>query len=1775
MFSAIRRTPPRCRLVAFLPMIALPLLAWGISPAEGRIKPGAKPPKVGVAEESDPPATSNSTEPDAADKLEPAAPTLTGDASDAEPDTDSDWEVVSGDDALPLDMNLVDDEDDPRTDDEIIAEAEEELKAADEEAEAMEAEEKADDSPADDDEADEKPADEKPKADEAPAEPKKGEDEKQDGHQPPAIPNLLPLQKLIKQLFPVPGRAVPAAPNNGQPAAKPKGNRHPLDSRAAHDSEKERLLKRAQAAVEASDWKTATDALQRLLDPPRAAQPGAKPDEDALFRRADGRWVSIRDEARRLRASIPEPGQKDYRVEYGSKAAQLLADALQRGDLVAVGRVMTNYFQTDAGFDAARRLGGWHLDRGDFALAARCFSALLDVPVPPSNDSGWRMRAAVALRRAGDDESSNRVFESVASGEPRPALGVAAVDPQRWLKSFSGGPVSAAAAISDWLVLNGNPQRVAKAIGGEPLLLSRWSQPLSQSHPLNAQLEMLVDDLRDQGAVPLPTIFPLLVNGKVVYRSLDGVQVVDAATGRPLWKTPEFGRTEVLLTGGLDDPFGGGWGGNVVFRGAMPMFGPAGMSYTNYDGNSAEFHALTNLLFRNANFGTISSDGRQLFVLEDPLIFSQRQPGQFWGWDPNPNQKQSAANQLTAYDLETGRVLWKAGGPSFGEAIELPLAGCFFFGPPVADGGELYVIGEKDDEVRLIALDPRSGKPRWSQLLGYAPAKIEQDIGRRWWPAPIAINQGVLVCPTTIGWLVAVDRVTHDLLWGHRLDTGAPTGPRSEEEQQIAAMVQQAPLAGRWSPSPPMIAGNRVIVTPPESPHLLCLNLLDGKTVWQKPRGEMLFVAGVFDDRVLVVGKKSITAFALADGNSLWTLECPTPAGRGVAVDHHYHLPLASGELWTIDLADGKVTEKLFDQNQHGRLGNLAMYRGLLLSVSPLGVQAFEQREAIQAEIERRKQADPRDPWALLREAEIAALRRDLPSALASLRQIDAAGISADLRERFRMLLVECLVSQVRADPSGHDQEFTELGKLMQSPVERLRFQRLVADRQIARREFTAAFDTYLAMLADSLPLKPEAQAESIAATPSLALQASMSANATARSAGGVPSVWPLVPLRDDRNDIRVRLDLWVAGRLRDLWTQVPEPNRNELDVRVRLLAEQVLSHDPASGGHQPPGFGRLVSRPTGGLMPRARQDLSGLDQFVTLFDFHAASLPVKWKRIEQLAEQRDFVAAEQSLLELRRHADPAIAAEATARLVRLMLEFKLTGEAEQFCDELLRLPEGTRLADGTSAAAFVESLRKSGAIAADASRHARPDWSHAEFSVSRMGANYSNTFTQDLPAVASRLPFFRDHRLQVPHEDQRLDVVDAASERLDWSMPLRSRANAQDGGLVTAEATGHELVILHRGVLHGVSPVDKSVRWSFPLDARGTGQVYYGYQVQTTSPPMQVGLRFSNALAYKQQASQSGSPLAHVTGRYVCCQGRRGLTVYDTVTGQVMWTHDGIRPGTQICGNDEVLYLRTPDQQKSFALRSVDGQAVEMPKLHEWLNTAVHVVGRCFVFADDSQSKGKPALRLFDPLQSKDVWRGVDLPSGSMMSLHGGSHLMLLDPKSGSLRRIDLRTGREEKLGTVEADDLKGRQEVYALADYDRVYLVINGPRQSGAFYSDGLASIRASGKILAFDPQAGRQLWKQVVASQNLLLERFDHVPLLVCAARNHTKIGNHHLWTLNITAIDKRTGAKLLDANAPAQNGFRSLIVNMADRFVELRGYGERVRMQADVKQAAAGG
>lgn len=1492
---------------------------------------------------------------------------------------------------------------------------------------------------------------------------------------------------------PKPGNAG-AAPNAAGQKPKVVKKRHPDDARAAYDKKADAWMRKAQSEIKEGRWKEALHELQRICEQP----------EDSLFRNDQGKWVSIRAEAHRLEGQAPSEILDAYRKEYGGLARQMLAEATEGDDISAYGRLITRYYHTEAGYEAMNRLGSLHFDRGEFGLAARCFMNLWDVRAALTADPAWRAKAALACKKGGLTGANEQLLGEANSAAKRVPLGGALRNPGEWLESVTRVAAPAQEALSEWLTFFGNARRTGMASGGAPLLLPRWTQPMTQSHPVRTQIEYLVEDLSDQGNAPLPMVFPTMVGGKVIFRTLRGVQVVDASSGRPLWETPDSLPVESLLTAGTTPDV---YAGRFQIRFNRGFWNNGVMS--QYSGGAAEYHPLCNLMFRNANFGMVSSDGRQLFVLEDTTALSPRQPGQNW-MDSSGGDADSGVNKLTSYDLATGRPLWEIGGHRYDEALDLPLAGHFFFGPPVADGDDLFLVGEslKEKEIRLMALAPATGRLKWSQPIAVSEARIDADIGRRWWSAQVAVGNGVLVCPTTAGWLVAIDRATRSLLWGHRLAPANPGNPNDQND--TVAMVQSTPLNARWSAAPPVIVGDRLIYTPQESQSLLCLDLVSGKELWRKARNEMLYLAGVFDDRAVLVGKESVAALAIADGTQAWTLKTGAPSGRGVAVQGHFYLPLASGELWDIDLKAGTVTAKSFLPEGAGSLGNLTMYRGMLLSLNPFGMTAFEQRTAIQAEIASRKQRDPRDPWALLREAEISALNRDFAAALAALRQIPRAAVPHDLEARYRTLSIATLTADIRSDlskPEAAD-DLKELESLVQTPLDRLQFRRLLAERHAARKEYAESFNAYLA-LSDEGTLSKE-------------------------------GLDLLVPL-NDQSDVSVRSDLWLAGKFVDLWQQLPEALRLDLDQKVAARATAVLA-----------------------------QPADAQRRFVTQFGFHPAAAGVKKALAEACAGRGEFLATEHLLLELQKNSDPAIAAAATERLARLMIEFKLPADAAYYYAQL-EGKFGTATVDSKTGAQVVAALRDTGTYPRDPAVETPFHWQDHELKVERMGANFTNAYTQDLSSLGSRLPFFKNHRLQLLQQEQRLELLDAATEQISWSLPLRSKAGSVDGLLAAGQSTGHHVSLLHRGVLHSLSPVDHKVLWTRTLESRMGMQGYYAGTNQNPVPQMQAAIALTNRLAVSQGLGAAAGMLSLSNRKYVCYQGRRSMTVLDTLTGDVLWTHDGIRPGTLLFGNEDFILLRPSDGRAPVALRALDGKRLEIDNLSELVAQAMCVTDRGLVLHSrvpvGTGASAKTSLRLFDLLAGKDLWK-IELPRSTLLSLPGGDQLAALEP-GGNFQSIDLQTGAVKLLGSVPATEAKRRTEAFAIADYDQVYLIINGS-QAANYYSEGLPFIRTNGTVFAFrwgeksDPENAKPLWQQKITNQNLILERFEHGSLLLFAARRFEQRGKLRYAMLNITALDKNSGTKLIDQNAASQSGFRSLLINNAQHYVELRSYNERIRL-----------
>jgi outer membrane protein assembly factor BamB len=1483
--------------------------------------------------------------------------------------------------------------------------------------------------------------------------------------------------------------------DSNTPASEHRGPRDSIDARVPHNSSQAKQLEQAEQLITAGNWDQALERLEHVL----------AHSDHATMRMSDGRPGLVAWEANRLLARLPTSALDTYRLRHEAQAGQLYRDAQQSGNWDQVMDVATQYFHTQTGKQAANAIGNFHFDRGEFGLASLWYVRLLDATPFSSQDAKWKLKAALALRESGKNAASAELLRRLQqNGAEVPVdVGGDSVKPEAWLRRFAGVDQSSIPVLQEWLQFLGSSRRTGTAAGGDPLLLSRWFQPTTQNKPVLDQMASLAQDLADSGRAPIPAAFPLMVKDRVAFRTLRGVHVLDAASGRLLWETPgEF--SEEALVAGYRSPFD--FDNGIGFRRIR-----GGMWRTDFIGgeSGADGHPITGLLYRNANFGLLASDGSRLFVIEDDAVVMHGPSGtgfQVVG-DSYESQRRTPGNRLTAYDLATGREAWAIGGPANGESFDLPLAGNFFFGAPLVDGGELFIVGERDLDIRLYALDPDTGRVHWSQLLAHSDGKIEQDLGRRWWTAQVAFSNGILVCPTTVGWLVGVDRLDHSVLW---MDRYAPLRPGSErhEREQGESLVPPSTLNDQWCPSAPVIAGNAVIYTPSEEPVLVCVDLSTGLSRWQVQKGEdQLYLATVDDERVILVGKASVTALSLETGSVQWTTPIDesqgAPSGRGVTAKGIFYLPLRNGSLWAVELANGKIVETSQLPAGTKPLGNLAMYRGLVLSLNAFGLTAFEQREAIGRQIAARQAANPRDAWASVKQAEIAILHHEPGLALASLDRVDAQGIEPALSNSYRSVLLEALTASVRQNDASSDTALKRLSNVARTGDERLLVERLEAEKALAKGDFGAAFDVFRRLAAGDRR--------------------------------------GLIFPRPDDPHVAVDFEQWVAGQLEETWTKMPAGQRARIDLLMNGEADRVL-----------------------------RMDRSFQDRFARLYAFHPASQRVIASLVDQFARAHDLFHAERLLLRQVRGADRSTAAAAQMRLARLLDEFGLAEDADAAYRELARTFPRAPVDRGISAERLVDERGHAGLL--PPTKPAGSGWGDVDLSVYRLGTNYLSPHVEDLELGQTGAPFFRDHRFAIDERRQRLEVVRANDDAQHWLLPLRSATTRNRQGEYTVGIpAGHELVLLHGDVVHYLAPVDRRVVWTRPLEVASGFGGEYRLPHAATPQPLRGGSQFASRYSLLSRSSHHGM-LAAANTEYVCLYGRREFVVLDAETGEVRWKCSNVPQHTTVFGNEDVVYMIPPDRSNAAAFRAADGKRLEVEKLGDLLVTAVAVTARGLVTVDGASGgilgleAPRTVVRLVDPISRREFWK-IEYPGGTKLSLLDDMRILAISG-TGEIERVDLANGDVLKFREkYPPAALRTPGDIFAIADRDHLFLVRSPSRHRPMEYPEGFrSSLTVGGQMFAFDAREGTLLWQHEVSPHSLVLDSLHDSPMLTFVWRTLVTNREFGRWTVHILVIDKRTGRKVLSTVDSSASNFRTLELNMAERYIELRSYNQRVRLIA---------
>ncbi len=792
------------------------------------------------------------------------------------------------------------------------------------------------------------------------------------------------------------------------------------------DPKLKRRLEAVEDYIKSEEWDTVAKNVQELLDL----------DKDVFVqmpvKAADGKavetLVGIRIAANRLVASLPRDkpgaGLDVYKTIHGATARKLLQDAIADGDKQKFADVAQRFLYTDAGGDGAERLATILLDRGDFMAAAQAFDRLIQRDGVEKLEPLTLFKAAVAFHKGNtkeDRDNKDKVWKQLQAKAPDGfAAGNQTItldDAGKYLERIRGGVNT---SIHDWPMVGGNPSRNGQGVGDTAFMQPVWRFPLfgttsPEGNQLTAdgtQIEKWIQSdpnsvikaLEGRNDAVIPAALPVTAtvigsDGKpksvLVYRTYDGIYTRELKTGKREWQMSSVWSLERMW----HDP-------------------AKQQSVSSWVAQFKDTNRKPGLIIENSTVGTMSSDGGRVFFIDDlqvpPLVQQQMDP---WGRFPQPGTGSFPAqvsagvqgNTLRCVAISSGKLLWSLPASRSEDDRFTPrndFHDTHFLGAPLSLGGKLYFLNEKNQEIRLVCLDmgrlPERVQEKdvdeaivWVQPLGTAKEKLLVDYGRRINATHIAYGEGILVCPTNAGVLIAVDLLSHSLIWAHAYSNAPPVeqpnnpyGPRFRPGfgPGMPGVQPGGPITQDWKAAPPIIADGKVIFTAPDAPELKCLNLRNGAEIWKMKRAEDdLYLAGVYAGRVVIVAKKDIRALSVDDARELWRVPTGMPSGRGVASDNVYYLPLKLAVfsdkekgpgIFAIDIERGKIAAQTRSKKdlKTGSVevpGNLMFFDGLVISQTATELAAYPQLKVKLNQMNELLAKNASDPQGLFERGEL------------------------------------------------------------------------------------------------------------------------------------------------------------------------------------------------------------------------------------------------------------------------------------------------------------------------------------------------------------------------------------------------------------------------------------------------------------------------------------------------------------------------------------------------------------------------------------------------------------------------------------------------------------------------------------------------------------------------------------------------------------------------------------------------------------------------------------
>jgi outer membrane protein assembly factor BamB/tetratricopeptide (TPR) repeat protein len=1428
-----------------------------------------------------------------------------------------------------------------------------------------------------------------------------------------------------------------------------------------------RKLKTAQEYIESQSWTEALAILQSMID--------AK--EDAFVSSEDKpapSTKSARGEAERVLSGLSPKGFEAYQLIYGNAAAEKLKKARANHDQTATEEIVRRWFHTRAGFDAGRDLAVAHLDRGEPESASRHFAALMHHHLADKLTGHELYQAALAFHLADNHDGETLAWTTLEKKHKGKALEMPGRSPKSItdLQKEVQEVRATASGRDDWRVFRGNAARADNARGGAPLLEPSF-RAATFSHPATKDMFYRAVAHLDQHDEPiLPTFFPIAVGDKLVYRSCEGIHAVDLNTLAPAWKKPAELRLSL-------DKLLGNFNSRYQIYEKLDAYGRGTVWYGWWWHYANDWQAI----FENSTIGTLSSDGARVFAVDDlpipphPSMHTENEQRTQQGMPPAYTFGTLADdvqhNRLRAFNVETGELLWELGGktPPSAKAPRSVLHDSFFLGPPLPLGGKLYVLNDHNGEVRLVCLKPATGEVLWLQPLSSTPEPITMDVGRRLRALHIAHADGVLVCPTGTGALVAVDALSHNLLWSYAYGSS---------DERTADVGENGALSYGWKTSAPLIHQGRVLFAGCDCDHLCCLNLRDGSPGWKDPELQVeretldRFLGAAYKDHILVVQRNGCRLVDLKTGDETRKLHTGRISGQGVQDGKHYYLPLKSGSIAVIDLESGKVSTSI--RNRTSLVpGNLIFHQGKLISQNLHSIAVFPQLEARLAEINDKLKARPADPVLLTERGIFLLDKGDLMPAINDLRAALGRPFpkgEEKVRDKAGRNLFDALTRLLQEDFPANEKlldEYRELAAMDSGGVSHderrrrhIQLARIVAIGREQQQRFTDALAAYEELF---------------------------------KNCGDDDE-----PMAFDDDAVEIVPRAWVIERVSGLFESGKDRAQLEKSVTQRWHA--------------------LGSTAT----------LEGLEGFASLYGNLKAGFPARLELAERLIAKPEFdrgLQAEQLLLALLRNQQATdLHPRALEMLARLMTRKGLVEDAVFYYRRLARNFPKAQVCDGKTAGEFLETLQFDKRFQPYLT-DSPPDWTRGKYKVTEITGNFSGSNFTLMPEgeVCPSLRHLRVILDILAGGVVRLRLRDLHNDQDVWSAKLSLTADevlavtqmTNSVSRIPFQLKGHLAVANLGSVVIGVNLMDRRMLWhrtivhpssADDLEGAGsvgqTGPVDSPYVCLQTRRDFQVADALTGRLLWRRvdfavQISMFGDD-RHVYTVEMPARESSGTTMH----GRCLRLSDGAE-------------VTTPDFARLF------------------LHSQSTAYGGTLLIQDTSESgspilrlydvhTGKNDWSIPFPSGSILLNSSIDGLSGYVAPR---GELTILDVKTKkTLLSTKLEKAHLEKVNQTAlfGDETNFYLALSAPSDDQRL---MGEPAANWLGTED---NVPVNGYLYAFSRKTGKLAWFHALEHQFLLLDQQEDLPILFASSNLVRKAGPGQIRFTTTCAIDKRTGKQI---------------------------------------------